>query len=197
METGFGVLEVLQIAEKLEHNGSQFYKRMAKLFIPDSRRWNLCQDLADWRAGRELTLAQRRKLFYEQEARLKPIDASDYFQIHPDVMADLTVFANKLYPPHMPTGHENPSEIVKDAIAKTEEAITFYRGLKDFTQNQEARAVLDQIIEEEKRYICILAESPYPAGRSLRTYEQEKNVDMEKKSLLQLCPSLLIKCHTS
>lgn len=167
METSFGVLEVLQIAERLEHNGKQFYTKMAKLFI-DTRRWNLCQDLADWRDGRELTLAQQRKQFYEQEAKLKPNDVCDYFQIHPDVMADLTVFANKLYPPHIPTGHENPSEIVKDAIAKTEEAIAFYRGLKDFTRNQEARAVLDQIIEEEKRYICVLAESPYPTGISLR-----------------------------
>ena len=123
METKFGVLEVLQIAERLEHNGKQFYTKIAKLFI-DTRRWNLCGDLADWRANRELKLAQRRKQFYEQEAKLKPIVAGDYFHIHPDVMADLAVFANKLYPPHTPTRHASPSEIIKDAIAKTEEAIS-------------------------------------------------------------------------
>jgi hypothetical protein len=111
------------------------------------------QDLADWRAGRELALAQQRKHFYEREAGLEPLDPDDYLQIHPDAMADLAVFTDRLYPPHTLTGHENPSEIVKEAIAKTKEAITFYNGLKDFARNQEGRAVLDQIIEEEQRFI--------------------------------------------
>ena len=30
METEFGVLEVLKIAERLEHNGRQFYTKMVK-----------------------------------------------------------------------------------------------------------------------------------------------------------------------
>jgi hypothetical protein len=156
MNTGaltFTVGQILAIAERLEHNGSQFYKRMAQLFSPDSRGWNLCQDLADWRAGRELALAQQRKQFYEKKAKLEPVDSGDYLQSHPDTMADLTVFADKLYPRHTLTGHESPSEIVKEAVAKTEDAITFYRGLKNFARNQEGRAVLDHIIEEEQRFI--------------------------------------------
>ena len=51
METEFGVLEVLKIAERLEHNGRQFYTKMAKLFI-ETRCRNLCEEMADWRAGR-------------------------------------------------------------------------------------------------------------------------------------------------
>lgn len=160
METKFGVHEILKIAERLEHNGAQFYKRMAILFIDDQRR-NLCRALAGWRAGRKAALQQRRKQFYDKEARIQPIDIGDYFQTHPDVMADLTVFADKLYPPRTPTRHTSPSEIIKDAIAKTEEAITFYRGLKDFARNQQARVVLDQIIAEEQRYVRVLTESLY------------------------------------
>jgi rubrerythrin len=153
----FGVGQILEIAEKLEHNGSQFYKGMAKLFS-DARCWNLCQDLSDWRAGRELALAQRRKRLYEREAELGPNDTGDYFQSHPDIMADLTVFADKLYPRHTLTGRESRSEIVKEAVAKTEDAIAFYRGLKAFARNQEARAVLDQVIAEEQRYMRVLGE---------------------------------------
>ncbi len=52
METKFGVLEVLKIAERLEHNGRQFYTRMAKLFSETTCR-KLCEDLADFRAGPE------------------------------------------------------------------------------------------------------------------------------------------------
>lgn len=155
METEFGVLEVLKIAERLEHNGRQFYTKMAKLFI-ETRCRNLCEDLADWRAGRELTLAQQRKQFGQQKAGLMPEDVCDYFRTHPDVIADLSVFADKFYPPHALTGHESLSEIVKDAVTRTREAVIFYRGLKDFARNQETRVLINQFIEEEIRYICTL-----------------------------------------
>lgn len=155
METEFGVLEVLKIAERLEHNGRQFYTKMAKLFIETHCR-SLCEDLADWRAGRELTLAQQKKQFYDQKAGLMLKDDSDYFRTHPDVIADLSVFADKCYPPHTLTGHESLSEIVKDAVTRTREAVIFYSGLKDFARNQETRALINQFIEEEIRYICTL-----------------------------------------
>ncbi|MGB2863680.1 MAG: hypothetical protein WBC05_10185 [Sedimentisphaerales bacterium] len=155
MEAEFGVLEVLKIAERLEHNGRQFYTKMAKLFI-EARCKDLCEDLADWRAGRELTLMKQRKQFHEQKAGFMPNNASDYFRTHPDVIADLSVFADKFYPPHTLTGHESLSEIVKDAVTRTREAVIFYRGLKDFARNQETRALINQFIEEEIRYICTL-----------------------------------------
>jgi len=155
METKFGVLEVLKIAERLEHNGRQFYTKMAKLFIETPCR-NLCEDLAEFRAGRELTLARQRKLFHEQKAGFLPNDDLDYFRNHPDVLADLSVFADKFYPHHALTGHESISEIVKDAVARTREAVIFYRGLKDFARNQETKALINQFIEEEIRYICTL-----------------------------------------
>jgi len=155
METEFGVLEVLKIAERLEHNGRQFYTKIANLFIETSCR-NLCEDLADWRAGRELTLARQRKQFGKQKAGVMPKDACDYFRIHPDVIADLSVFADKCYPPHTLTGHESLSEIVKDAITRTRQAVIFYRGLKDFAGNQQARTLINQFIEEEICYICTL-----------------------------------------
>jgi len=155
METKFGILEVLKIAERLEHNGRQFYTKMAKLFI-ETRCKDLCRDLADWRASREITLARQRKQFNEQKAGFKPNNASDYFRIHPDVIADLSVFADKFYPPHTLTGHESLSEIVKDAVTRTREAVIFYRGLKDFARNQETRALINQFIEEEICYICTL-----------------------------------------
>jgi len=155
METEFGVLEVLKIAERLEHNGRQFYTKMAKLFI-ETRCRSLCEDLAEWRAGRELTLAQQKKQFHEQKAGLMPNDTCDYFRTHPDVIADLSVFADKCYPLHTLSGHESLSEIVKDAVTRTREAVIFYRGLKDFARNQETRALINQFIEEEIRYICTL-----------------------------------------
>ncbi|MHC4440935.1 MAG: ferritin family protein [Planctomycetota bacterium] len=79
------------------------------------------------------------------------------FQSRPgSVLADLSVFADKFYPHHALTGQESLSEIAKDAVARTREAVIFYRGLKDFARNQETRALINQFIEEEIRYICAL-----------------------------------------
>ena len=155
METEFGVLEVLKIAERLEHNSRQFYTKMAKLFI-ETRCRNLCEDLADWRASRELTFAQQGKKFGKQKAGFMPNNAGDYFRTHPDVIADLSVFADKFYTVHTLTGHVSLSEIIKDAVTRTREAVIFYSGLKDFARNQETRALINQFIEEEIRYICTL-----------------------------------------
>ena len=155
METKFGVPEVLKIAERLEHNGRQFYAKMAKLFA-ETRCRNLCEDMADWRAGREHTLAQQRKQIHEQKAGFVLNNADDYFRTHPDVFADLSVFADRFYPPHALTGHESLSEIIKDAVNRTREAVIFYRSLKDFARNKEVRALINQLIEEEIQYICTL-----------------------------------------
>jgi rubrerythrin len=155
METKFGVLEVLKIAERLEHNGRQFYTKMAKLFSETPCK-DLCEELADFRARRELTLARQRKLINGQKTEFVPNNADDYIRTHPDVLADLSVFADKFYPHHALTGHESLSEIVKDAVARTREAVIFYRGLKDFARNQETRALINQFIEEEISYICTL-----------------------------------------
>lgn len=155
METKYGVLEVLKIAERLEHNGREFYTKMAKLFA-ETRCRNLCEDMADFRASRELTLARQRKQFHQQKAGFMLNNADDYFRNHPDVIADLSIFADKFYPPHTLTGHESLSEVVKDAVARTREAVIFYRGLKDFARNQETRALINRFIEEEICYICAL-----------------------------------------
>ena len=166
METKFNVGQILEIAERLEHNGSMFYVKAAARF-GDRQRRELCMALADWRSDRQAALRKLKEEFYEQHGRTEQTDSDDYFQTHPGAMADLAVFSNKLYPHHNPTGKESPSRIIQDAIERTDEAITFYQGLKDFARDREARAALDMIIAEERAYMRVLTESPFsPEGIS-------------------------------
>jgi len=166
VETKFNVGQILEIAERLEHNGALFYVKAAARF-GDRQRRELCMALADWRSGRQAALRKRKDEFYEKHAKAKPVYPDDYFQTHPDVMADLAVFSSKLYPSHSPTEKESPSRIIQNAIERTDEAITFYQGLKDFARGREARAALDKIIAEERAYMRVLAESPFsPEGIS-------------------------------
>ena len=49
METKFNVFEVLQIAEKIEHNGARFYLETAEQ-LDDAGLRDTCYKLATWKA---------------------------------------------------------------------------------------------------------------------------------------------------
>ena len=157
METKFNVFEILQIAEKIEHNGAKFYLKTAEYF-DDMEVRDVCYKLAAWKARHEKILAQRRKRFSEQTGEFGTFDPDNYILSNPDVMADLAVFATTPGSLKGPLDRENRKEIFKDAIRRSKEAIFFYRGLKDFARDPASRDTIDKIIKEENRYIRLLTE---------------------------------------
>jgi rubrerythrin len=157
METKFNVFEILQIAEKIEHNGAKFYLKTAELF-DDMEIRNTCYKLATWKARHEKILAQRRKRFSEQTGEFGTFDPNNYVLSNPHVMAGLAVFATKPGSLKEPLGHDNIQEIFKDAIRRSKEAIFFYNGLKDFARDPASEETIDKIIKEENRHIRLLTE---------------------------------------
>jgi rubrerythrin len=157
METKFNVFEVLQIAEKIEHNGARFYLETAEQ-LDDAELRDTCYKLATWKARHEKILAQRRKRFSEKTGEFGTYDPNNYVLSNPHVMAGLAVFATKKSSLKGPPGRENRQEIFKDAIRRSKEAIVFYRGLKDFTRDPSSEDVIEKIIKEELRHIRLLDE---------------------------------------
>ena len=151
----FNVSRVLEIAERLEHNGVRFYASMKTVFADDLRR-DLCQALADWKTARERALAQQRTQFHEQQTEIEPADPGDCLQTYPGAGAELAVFADTLYRPDPPKGTDSFSAILDDAMARTQQAIGFYGDLKDLARDRQARSVLDRTIGEERRYMRLL-----------------------------------------
>lgn len=153
METKFNVFEVLQIAEKIEHNGAKFYLHTAEVFDdPDFR--DTCYKLAAWKARHEKILVQRRKRFSEKTGEFGTFDPDNYILSNPHVMAGLAVFATK--PGSLK--HGDRQEIFRDAIRRSKEAIVFYRGLKEFARDPSSEETIDKIIKEENRHIRLLTE---------------------------------------
>jgi len=157
METKFNVFEILQIAEKIEHNGAIFYLKTAELFDDPELR-NIYYLLANWRARHEKILAQRRKRFSEKTGEFGTFDPDNYVLSNPDVMAGLAVFSHKPDLSGRPTGEEGREQIFKDAIRRAKEAIVFYNGLKDFARDPASKDTIDKIIKEESRHIRLLTE---------------------------------------
>lgn len=153
METKFNVFEVLQIAEKIEHNGAKFYLQTAEVFDdPDFR--DTCYKLATWKARHKKILAQRRKRFSEKTGEFGTFDPNNYILSNPQVMAGLAVFATK----PGPIKDGGKKAIFHDAIRRAKEAVVFYRGLKEFARDPSSEEMIDKIIKEEKRHIRLLTE---------------------------------------
>ncbi len=157
METKFNVFEILQIAEKIDHNGAKFYLKTAELFDDPELR-NIYYKLANWRARHEKILAQRRKRFSEKTGEFGTFDPDNYVLSNPQVMAGLTVFAHKPNSSGRLTGAESKEQIIKDAVRRAKEAIIFYTGLKDFARDPASKDTIDKIIKEESRHIRLLTE---------------------------------------
>ncbi len=157
METVFNVFEILEIAERIEHNGAKFYLRTAERFEDPEVR-DTCYKLANWKARHEKTLIQRRKRFFEETGEFGTFDPDNYVLSNPHVMAGLAVFATEPGSLKGPLRLEDRPKIFKDAIRRAKEAIVFYDGLKDFTRDPSCKETIDAIIKEETRHIRLLTE---------------------------------------
>jgi len=157
VETRFNVFEVLQIAEKIEHNAAKFYIRTAESF-EDAELRDECYKLAAWNARHEKILAQRRRRFSEKTGEFGTFDPDNYVLSHPKVMAGLAVFATEAGSLKGPPERQSKQEIFKDAIRRAREAVVFYHGLKDFARDPASQQTIDTIIKEEERHIRLLTE---------------------------------------
>ena len=157
MEAKFDVHGVLQIAQSVQHKGTHFYLQAAERFI-DPKCSELCRQLATWRTAQK-GIEGRSK----QQITRKPRDPStgdkrDYVSTHPSVMADLEALAHSTGRWARLTGRESTDGILRIAILRAEDAIAFYRGLKDFVHDPAGLETLDMIITEEKSHINALIE---------------------------------------
>jgi len=157
MEAKFDVHGVLQIAESVQHKGSRFYFQAAECFI-DPQCSDLCRQLANWRAAQERIVSRRKKQITRQPADPWAGEKRDYVSTHPFVMADLEALAHNSGRWARLTGRESVDEILKIAIMRAEDAIAFYRGLKDFVHDPAGIDALDIIITEERSRINTLIE---------------------------------------
>ena len=88
----FNVVEVLRIAEELEHKAARFYLQAAERFADPERR-NIYYNLAAWRARHQQAWARIRREYSERTGEFGTFDPDNYVLSNPQVMASLTCFA--------------------------------------------------------------------------------------------------------
>lgn len=153
MTVALNAFEVFEIAVQIERNGAKFYRKAAELFNESDIRI-LFIDLADWETRHEQVFTDMGK----QLAKPKHTNTiePEKKEFDPKLMACLGVFGTVSEPLHQLKSLEKITDVLKTAIEKEKDSITFYEGLKDFVTNSDDKNKVDDIIEEEMHHIEIL-----------------------------------------
>ncbi|UCD53594.1 MAG: hypothetical protein JSW27_13260 [Phycisphaerales bacterium] len=155
MDLCFSVFDVMEIAEEVEHKAARFCLKAAERFADWERR-NMYYNLASWRAKHQQAWARIRQEYSEKTGELGTFDPDNYVVSNPQVMAGLSCFGTDANPHGQPTGRETRSQIVRDAIRRSEGVVIFYHGLKEFACDPASRGMIDTMVDEENRHVRLL-----------------------------------------
>ncbi len=154
MTVALNAFEVFEIAEQIERNAVKFYRKAAELFNEP----NICTmfiELADWETKHEQVFRDMGKQLVKPNKKTRTLE-SEKKQFDPKLMACLTVFGTVSDPPHKLKSIEKIADVLKTAIAKEQDSIAFFEGLKDFVPTSDDKNKVDDIIKEEMHHIKIL-----------------------------------------
>lgn len=154
MHTTFNIDEILQMAEQIERNGAIFYRRAAELATDDGVRRTLLM-LAAMEDDHE-------DLFTSMQGTLGTSDTGDW-----DLDGQAAAYLNAVAGGHVfdlsdPTQSLDQDAtargILKQAIGREKDAITFFVGLKSSMPASWGLDRLDEIIAEELSHIALLSD---------------------------------------
>ena len=148
----FNADEVFEMAEQIERNGANFYRKAAEPAEGDSRR--LLLRLADMEDEHERTFAAMRAEVSQPEKRPVTVDPDNEGALYLRAMADGKVF--QADPAGMLTGDESGQDILDTAIGLEKDSIVFYQSMKEVVPKSLGQDRLDSIIREEIGHILDL-----------------------------------------
>jgi len=155
MSITFNVLEIFEVAERIERNGVQFYRRAAEGLDDEDLRQTLL-DLADMEEEHEETFANMRKQISYKERELITFDPENEMTLYLKAIANGHVFDLETDPSEQLTGKETVEDIIKLAIEAEKDSIVFYIGLKNFVPAKTGKDKVEEIIKEEMDHIVVL-----------------------------------------
>jgi len=150
--------EVLEIAERIERNGSRFYRRAAAICTAPSLS-TLLVELAQWESQHIKVFKDMKERSIEQKWEIGDLAPDRVGSLDARALAGLAVFGIQPNPADELTGHESRADILRLAIEKEKDSIVYYTGLKDLMPYEQDRKVVEEIIQEEMRHVRILSQS--------------------------------------
>nr|CBX30891.1 hypothetical protein N47_E44030 [uncultured Desulfobacterium sp.] len=150
MSYDFNADDVFEIAEQLERNGVNFYRKAAE-GASDSTAKALLVKLADMEYEHEKTFKALRAGLSEKEKASLIFDPDDEAVLYLHALADTRVFFEKKI------DNTSLKEIYKAAIEAEKDSIVFYLGMKDAVPAKFGKDKIEAIIKEEMQHIRMLS----------------------------------------
>ena len=147
----FNANEILQMAEQIEKNGADFYRKSSeKIQDPESKK--LLLNLAEMEDQHEQTFAALRSKLSAEEKVQTVFDPEGETVRYLKALADSKVFFEKTIDTYSMEG------ILKEAITAEKDSILFYLGIKDLVPESLGQNRIDEVIKEEMAHIHLLTQ---------------------------------------
>ena len=151
MQYDFNANEILQMAEQIEKNGADFYRKSSEK-IQDPEGKKLLLNLAEMEDQHEQTFAVLRSKLSAEEKVQTVFDPEGETVRYLKALADSKVFFEKTI------DTDNMEGILKEAITAEKDSILFYLGIKDLVPESLGQNRIDEIIKEEMAHIHLLTQ---------------------------------------
>jgi rubrerythrin len=159
MTYDFNADEIFEMAEQIEINGANFYRKMADN-ISDAAIRQLFLDFAAMEDDHRKVFADMRATLSKQERESRVFDPEGESAQYLQALADLRVFDKKAEEAFSLSDGLNEPEKLREvfwgAISREKESIVFYLGLKGLVPEKLGRNKIDDIIQEEMKHLRLL-----------------------------------------
>ncbi len=159
MSYDFNADEIYEMAEQIERNGEEFYRKMAES-ISDTRVSKFFLDLAAMETEHEKVFASMRADLSDQDRKLTVFDPEGEAALYLRALADLQVFGSEEKKDFILSGDlPEQDRIIKNlraALGLEKESIVFYLGMKELVPENLGKNKIDKIIKEEMGHIRLL-----------------------------------------
>lgn len=150
MSFNFNADDILEMAERLEHNGAKFYREASEnVTAPQTKK--MLAGLAQMEEEHEKTYKGLRAGLKEEETTPTAFDPEGESVQYLRALADTRVFFK------VKIDLTSLEEILKAAIQAEKDSIVFYLGMKDVVPAGLGGKRIDDIIQEEMGHITLLS----------------------------------------
>ncbi len=165
MARKFGANEVLEVAERMERNAVKFYRKAAGV-CADPKICRLFVDLARWEREHVRVFSEMKKSLSDFNGFSRAGQGPEFGRFELDLMDDSPIespiplaFGDHEYPSGELAGGWTKAEVLRTAIQKEKDTISFFTNLKEFVPGHHNTQVIKALIREEERHVKILSQS--------------------------------------
>lgn len=151
----YNAFEVFEMAEQIERNGGEFYRKAAEM-SEDEELSGVLQQLATMEDDHIRVFSSLKEKLAGQEWA-QGFDQENEAVLFLRAMASGKVFDSKKDPAQMLAGM-SMAAVLDKAIGVEKDSIAFYTGIKELVPQEFGRERIDNIIKEEMRHVRILSE---------------------------------------